>query len=316
MRKPVLLAIALAAIVPSRVLAADAVHMATSALFDTLSSSDDARDRALAASMTAPQNDDDRSRRRSAFIFASAGAPKDALVQWLAANSVGGCTHAPEDAAALNMFRSLEPRNAAADLLDLDRASACGDAAAESAALEKMAQAGKFDPHFGTAMQAWLTVLQREPDGNALIAARAAANPQNAGPIKVASDFAFAATEPDFGPLRNACAKRTDASRLALCARIGHILAYQSLSALDRSVGFELLEHTGASSANDRQALREMHWLLTPPLDSKSRNLVSRAIATGWRENDDELMIMRQAFIAAGLPTSPPPGWVDPTPMR
>ena len=282
------------------------------ALYDALSASPEPRDRVLAAGMTVPRTDDERSERRMTFAFAAAAAPKDPLVQWLAANAFNGCPKAPEDSATLRLFRQIEPDNAVSDLLQLNRYAACGDKIRINATLEQMARAKRFDSHFGTTVQAWLAILAGEPTANALLHPAGTAGGQGEAPLTLAFAFATAEAEPDFKPLLDACRDKSNAYAGA-CAMIGHTLAYSSKTALDRTVGFELIARSGKMTAADAAALRELHWLITPPSDKTHSAVMGRAIATGWRAGDDELLIMRQAFLDAGLSPTPPANWVDPT---
>ncbi|MEO7477692.1 MAG: hypothetical protein ABIT64_00475 [Lysobacteraceae bacterium] len=311
-----MLAIATAAAVatsfsmPPAVAQATSSHDAARALYDVLSASPQPRDRVLAAWMIAPNTEDERSMRRVAFAFAAAAAPKDALVQWLAANAIGGCPKAPEDTATLRLFRQLEPDNAAADLLQLNHTTACGDKVRIGETLGQMAHAKRFDSHFGTTVQAWLDVLKTEPSAKGLLQADASTGKQPA-PVGLALTYATIAAEPDFSPLLAACPKNS-LTNAGVCAKIGRILAYTSKTALERSVGFDLIERSGAMTAPDRTALRELHWLMSPPSGKQLSPEMGRIVAIGWLRTDDEIQIMRQAFGAGGYPTTPPADWTDP----
>ena len=284
-------------------------HEAAHALYDVLSASPQPRDRVLAAWMIVPKTDDERSMRRVAFAFAAAAAPKDILVQWLAANAIGGCPQAPEDTATLRLFRQLEPDNAAGNLLQLNHTIACGDKVRIGETLGQMANAKRFDSHFGLTVQTWLDVLSTKPSAQALLQADAVTGKQ-LDPLSLALSYATVAAEPDFTPLLDACPKGS-LTNASVCAKIGHILAYTSKTALDRAIGFDLIERSGAMTASDKVALRELHWLMTPP-SAKPSPEMRRIIAVGWQHSDDEIQILRQAFGAGGLPMSPPTNWVDP----
>ncbi|MEO8742591.1 MAG: hypothetical protein ABI365_05295 [Lysobacteraceae bacterium] len=285
-------------------------HQAAHALYDVLSASPQPRDRALAAWMIVPKTDDERSMRRVAFAFAAAAAPKDVLVQWLAANAIGGCPKAPEDTATLRLFRQLEPDNAAGNLLQLNHTAACGDNVRIGATLGEMAHAKRFDSHFGLTVQAWLDVLSTKPSAKALLQADAVTGKQ-LDPLSLALNYATVAAEPDFTPLLDACPKGS-LTNASVCAKIGHILAYTSKTALDRAIGFNLIERSDAMTASDKVALRELHWLMSPPSGKQLPAEMGRIIAIGWSHSDDEIQILRQAFGAGDLPLTPPANWVDP----
>jgi hypothetical protein len=249
-------------------------------------------------------------------------APRDRLVQWLWANAddaVSGCSAqapCPDRAMAL---AALEPDNGAAWLPALGEAARRGDAERVDHMITRMADATRFDGLFVDSAEAWYAAEALVPMTPAEVATiRAAGSGYTTGEhlaIVAAIARAAAFPMPALKPLMDGCrddgAPRTAARREA-CRRIGRTM-FESGTMLPRSIGFRLLEVTGAATPADAAAMRRAQWLVretyrvAPSLETDAdamRRYFADLVATR-----DEYQAMERHIVRGRGRLDPPAGW-------
>jgi hypothetical protein len=258
----------------------------------------------------------------SALRQAASEAPRDRLVQWLWANAedaMAGCSAAAPCGDRAMALARLEPDNGAAWLPALDAASRRGDADGISHVLARMADASTFDDLFVDTAEAWYAAEALVP----LTPAELARVRANVGPGATGESFAIIAAIaraaafplPSLRPLMDGCHAGRDpraAERRDDCVRIGRAML-ASHTMVSRSIGFGLLERTGAATPADAEANRRARWLatesntMTPTLESNGdemRRYFSDLLATR-----DEYQAMERRIVRGHGRVDPPAGW-------
>ena len=284
-----------------------------------MQSGNDPREWALA---TFPARDDiddpgTTARTHAELARAAKHAPNDALVQWLAVNTVMLADPSDADiAAALSRLETLEPDNAAVWMQALLRAVNQHDEAAASRALDRMAQSARFDEHFADTLHAWLAVYDRHPPAHPL-------RPVPDGKAEVSWTFASAmaittaVAMPSYATLTNACketsGKPLDAERRAQCTTIGRLMLHRGLTLVSRAIGFAVLRNVGALSDADLAENRNLDWYRANVLKGTGFEdgdvTAKNAFENDWRRMNDEIAVLQSALARAGLPTQAPPDW-------
>jgi hypothetical protein len=303
---------------------------------DALVRSDRPRDWALAATLLSlreqPAEPVSYPTRDELLERAARAAPDDAIVQWLAAldrsAAATGSIDAAMGAAAAALTR-LEPDNAGAWLSALVVASRRDDAAGVDAALARIASGTRFDDHFAGTLHAWLDVQDRFPPPPAVVptddfATRWPAMPTATLQSIVGFAAAFAQVSataiPGYQVLFAACQPDGTAAwrRRADCEHAGRLMLGQGRSFIARTIGFALLRDLDALTAADQRARRQLGWYQQKSYEAtghaRGDAAAIEAYQADWRHLDDEIEVTRRALRRAGLPDSPPAGWIGAPP--
>jgi hypothetical protein len=253
---------------------------------------------------------------------AAAEAPRDRLVQWLWATAddvAAGCSAqapCPDRALAL---ATLEPDNGAAWLPALAEAARLRDADRTDRLIARMGDATRFEELFVDSAEAWYAAEALVPMTPAEVARmRAAGSGYTTGEqlaIVAAIARAAAMPMPALQPLLDGCRADRDpraTARRAACERIGRTM-FDSGTTISRSIGFRLLEATGAASAADAVAMRRGRWLVqennrvAPSLETDAdalRRYFADLVATR-----DEYKAMERRIVRGGGRIDPPRDW-------
>lgn len=297
-----------------------------------LMASSDPRDQ-LAAALIAPSAEPrsgeefDWTTEEASTAFAAARrlGPNDRLLAWLEAldcpraRAGSGC----DPQAALERLQRLEPDNAAVWIKALDQAVARGDEAAIDGLLARAAAASRYEIPFADIGRLLFETLQRveSPPMTPRVAAalgldggmgRAASADDTAGTQAMA--IASAVAMPAYLPLQQVCSgadgKPAQAHRLPACiATYAHMardpLLISQMIALTRLVR---LTAGSTAGAEWRERLRTMQWVRSKGIERVNARLPDGYLRSLWRQG--EMPALEGVLRAAGVPTTPPPGWL------
>lgn len=301
-----LLLLALAAAPVARAVVDDSVAWKAeqARLERALAASPRPRERILAASMPAPKS----ARSTAAIAEASAAAPDDALVQWIAA--VHG------NVAATAALTRLEPDNGASWLPALGLAVEQGDGAGVDSALAGLAASTRFDDHQGQLLHAWQDALRRQPDAPACVAGERCERAER--DFLVASEFTAASVFP-FPQAALAFCKAAPANtpRHRQCEAGARGMLDNGRTLVSKAVGYSLLGHLHALTPADEEERRRQDWLatVTEPMlrgDLAPGSAEFAAFMADWTALDSEMEVLRRGAQRAAQPVLPPDGWISP----
>lgn len=321
-------AVADPAVTPAQAADQVAYQSAMRNLLAALRASASARDRALAAQlvMVVPGSDgsDPAAAEQAAsgalLRAAAQAAPDDALVQSLWANAdprLSGCdaqNPCPQRADAL---AKLQPDNVVAWVPVLNAAFARKDAAGVDAALAQMAQAHAYDDFLGQTTKAWVDVYTRHPLPVPTSDREAGKFSPRASAFVAAMGMAAATAIPPFDGVVKSCHRQLNpdasATRFRDCAQVGRTMLAQADSLLGHMLGRGLLRVSGQATAADVEMARNAQWqqenwqrLAGRQIDPASVD----AAAADWTQAGNEISVMQMQFRRAGIPWTPPAGWV------
>ena len=299
----------------------------------TLMASRDPRDQ-VAAALIAPSAGEPLSGEEfswtteeatTAFAAARRLGPDDRLVAWLEvfdcprARTGSGC----DPQAALERLQRLEPDNAAVWLPALEAAVADADEASIDRLLSRAAAASRHGVPFSE-IGLLLTRTLLDVDSPAMTSQVAqalgedfaigrAANAEDMAGVH-AMAIASAVALPAHQPLQRLCVgpdgKPPRATRLPSCIAIYADMAQDGLL-LSQTVALTSLARLTADSAPGaqwRERLRHMHWIRSEGTKAMGVGIPEGYLKSVWRLG--ELPAMEEMLRAAGVPTTPPPGWL------
>ncbi len=318
-------------LMPAQKAAGAAYRNYMGSLMHSLRTSADARDRALATTMsftvdffdTHEPTPADRVMRGAMLRGAAEAAPDDALVQWFWAsasledsgcNASSPCPHRVEAAARL------QPDNGSAWLPVFNAAWRVNDIPAAESALAQMAHATRFDEQMGTALKAWMDVYRRYPMPKSVIVKDSSDAMADDQSRNFTSSMAWAAATaiPAYDPLVKACSreKHPEASALRFhdCAQVGRLMLMQSTTLIGRQIGRALLRVSGQATAADIANARVVDWqyeqlkmLAAAQAGHESADL--KTAAADWLNTGDEIKTLQRRMQRAGIPLTPPADW-------
>ena len=294
-------------------------------LIETLETSADPRDWALAADAFHIGTGDETGKRDALLKRALAAAPDDVLVSWMV---VDGSRGQSNDLAlsALETLKTTDSDNAAVWLDVLSVAAKHHDHDGVSAALKRMSATSQFNSHFAEMSEAVVAAYRRFPMPDALydeMPDEAKLTPKEAMPLIYATSVTSAFALPAFQSLTNAC--RTDASgrnadRAADCQTIGRMMVANSDTLIGTAIGSAVLRLSRTFDDNDVAAARDVSWIrhqLTK-LATESPAAVTAFLPNqveyhqDWLTSNSENYAMRKLVERAGISGYPPDDWVDP----
>lgn len=298
-----------------------------------LMASSDPRDQ-LAAAMIAPvtepqdpNGDVEWVTEESTIAFTTARrlGPDDRLVAWLEAldcpraRADSGCD--PEG--ALKRLQRLEPDNTAFWLMLLERAIEQGDDAAVDGMLSRAAATSHYEIPFGEIGQLLYETF-RNVDSPPLTPQVAEAFGRDTGIGRAATvddlaaigamGIAMAVALPAHQPLQEACfgedGTSSRAQRVPACMAIYTRMAGDEML-ISRNIALDSLVRLTADSAAGpawRERLRELHWIRSEGLRLIIEGPPEGHLQSLWR--DGEIAALEGALGNAGIPATPPPGWL------
>ena len=287
--------------------------------FDSLSASSDPQDWALAALLPTRPEVADNVARASQLTRATAVAPQDARVHWMALMAA----RTLPDAAGLIAYSrealsGLEPDNAAVWLELFGDAVARGDAAGADAALARMAASTRADDHYGDLVKATLDVGRRFPRQAEYLSILASTGPMP-GPWSYVETLATTAAYAGgaYQPLVQTCRAPATAEsvRRVECAAIGRLLAAKGSTLVANRIGSALLRVSRNYTDADVRLAREQDWLIAQRIALGSTEGIGAnaliASVDDLIESGSEIAAYRRTVARAGLATTPPDDWVD-----
>ena len=272
----------------------------------SLASSADPRDWILAVALSSGPAS--RTAETAAtYARATAAAPGDVLVQWLAAMR--------EDEVAIAALTRLEPDNAVSWLPALRSAFQHHDEAAIDAALAGFAASTRVDDHHGQLLHAWQAAFQRQPDTGLCESARPCDRTEH--DFTLAMAMTTASVFPAYAPIVHFCkATPADSLRHAQCEAGARRMFEDSGTLVSSAVGFVLLRGLDALTPADEELRRQRDWLqdVTMPLhrDFGPDAPGFAEFVADWSTQDSEIEVMRRQAQRAGLSLTPPDGWISP----
>ena len=272
---------------------------------------DDANVQLLLGMLTSAQD-----RRQVYFARAHALAPQSPALAWMYAET---CDYGQDHCAQrLQPLQQLAPDNAAAWLLELAIIPTGGPArllpgfaAQRARIIEQMAAKPRFDTYRIALMHRLLAALHGAPASPVLLQGSAAFTHWF-----MASTFYTAWATPPFQGVALACEPRPADTRLRqACYRLGETMALRGDTLMANLIGSSVAI-ANAPDAGARKAAqarrRELLWLNDALQQAgKQPGFTARFLAL-WDRDPREADDVRAIIAAAGLPTTPRPGWQPP----
>jgi hypothetical protein len=256
---------------------------------------------------------------------AQKAAPNDPQIWWVSAVQYGGdeLNHAREQ--AIRRLIEIVPQNAAAWLLELDRATAANDAIAARLAIEHAAKAKYFDDYFMAITATLLRAYENVPpsvlttnDGDADELGLNEASTQKNQRLILSFSLSLASAMPAYQTLVRSCdpklAVSTDTQLRADCVTIGKLMGGNSTSLISQMFGLHLQRKLAADStelADIESQLRNMEWLrfnqfrLDDSVSDASIDRRYQQILDGQSEQDS----IRALLSDVGVALEPPEDW-------
>lgn len=226
--------------------------------------------------------------------------PADAAwIAWLQCDGRNACA----DAATIAQLKAQNPDNAAIWMPDVAAAQRTGDARQRDAALQRMAQASRYDDHiYAIARQSALHALPAQPA------------PVDAARAIRAFLAASAMTPRSLDALVRSCrdVPQPDRARREICLRIGSMMENGG-SLLGQMAGQTLIMHDSGNPAVRDAALlrqRERAWQMRQTAALSRAMLDDPALAKDWlqaiRTHTSETGMVAALLTARGIPLQPP----------
>ena len=261
----------------------------------------------------------------AAFAAARRLGPDDRLVAWLEAvdcpRAAAGSGCDPQ--AALVRLQRLEPDNAAVWIFALEAAVANADEASIDRLLARAAAASRYGiPFAGIGLLVTRTLLEVDSPPMTPPVAQAVGLDFGLGRAASAQDvagvgamaIAAAVALPAYQPLQGLCigqdGKPPLARRSPACIAIYTHMAQDGLLTSQSIALTNLVRLTADSVAGTqwRERLRQMHWIRGQGAKAMGVGIPEGYLQSVWRLG--ELPAIEAMLRAAGVPTTPPPGWL------
>ncbi len=294
-----------------------------SAVFNSLSTSSEPRDWALATVANFLGLSNHRTEYAGLLDRAVAAAPNDALVQWLALMQTNNSAAAQDTHdRALQNLQSIEPDNAAVWMQALMVAQRRRNDAEVDAALARMAASTRFDDHLVDLIKAMRDVYSQHPLPEEYFALEQSEHPElaqedtrdDASPTVAAVAVGAAVALPAYQPLINACrVNGGQAARAGACALIGRLMARRGTNLVARSIGYAVLRVSATFNDDDIRQSRDYDWLRQEFLGTTAHGStrIDVAYVNDWCATNSEIEAMRRAVSRAGRAPRPPADWID-----
>ncbi len=252
---------------------------------------------------------------------AAAAAPTDGVVQrlWASASlEASGCDvqhSCPERSMA---WSKLEPDNGAAWIPVVVNASVAKDGSAVDTAIERFAQASRYDDSIGDLLVAWKDVFQRNPLSPDMLPqpvtphALAETTPTGMA-VTIITDMKI----PSYQSLMDACnlTKQPDANaqRFENCGKVGHLMLGQSSRFIGRMIGAGVLRVSGTANANDIAIAKANRWQMMQFGKNISKmktdiNMLN-GFTTDYEVTGSEIEVAQRVLRRADVPFTPPTDW-------
>jgi hypothetical protein len=254
---------------------------------------------------------------------ASAAAPDDALVQWLAANKLsdsgdGACGNSLPQAERVAALLAAAPDNGAARLINLDAALQAKDEAGVDDILLQVTAAPHFTSYETEALRAWQKIYMEFGPPNFTDATEPGTRADRDWQVFVmAVAHAAAMTDPRYSAIAKACdVSARDAGarwqRASLCEDMGRHIAQVSSSITNAQLGLSTVKRAGRITPADGDLQRELSWLSSAPMYLDDENVspaVFRSYVADKLALDDEREVSRRLLKRLGMSAKPPATW-------
>ncbi|MBL0164738.1 MAG: hypothetical protein IPP82_14100 [Xanthomonadales bacterium] len=315
--------------VPERDAATDSTQQAwmayTRSLVDGLRASSDARQQALAISVSAivsmasgssesgPGNAVTATTEQSAAMQRLAAAnPDNLLVQWIAATSTDLESDRSAVSTAIGQVQRLDADNGASWALSL-----AVDPEAADLALPQVAAGTRFDDHAGEILAIWMDAARKQPPSDDQAKAMATDMPSIAtasyGLGAAMMSKASMKIDPVFA-VAGVCQSKMDAdsARRQTCATVARLLLNAGTSMLSVSAGERILRKLDALDERDTVRARTVAWWMNVAMPENSFDAEAMArFMDDVADSGSEIEALRLAAQRAGK-SEPPQAWRSP----
>lgn len=247
--------------------------------------------------------------QRTLLARATALAPNDAWVQWIAAVYLPRSKIVSEPALAL---QRIEPGNGAIWMFQLAAASEARDEKGITEALVRIGAAHSFDDHFGDAMVEWLRVVRTYPMPQTGNDASAQASSQM--PLIMAVNRAAATSSVSYAIATRACESTSQPlaiDRREACLAAGRLMLKESAGLISMRVGASLLRLAHAEDATE--VTRNADYFMNEASElSRSAMFDSAELEryqADWLQSRSEVQAITNQLKRAGVPLLAPNDW-------